>query len=86
MMTAQYPCHFMGTALAQCSNLAIAMRGLYDYGRAYSHRAIFLFQNDLLKSCVLCTIAVQPPCGACAGIRRCSFDVSTGYGLMIFYF
>ena len=30
-MTAQYSCHFTGTALAPCGDLAIAVRRPYDY-------------------------------------------------------
>ena len=39
-----------------------------------------------LKSCVLPTIAVRPACGDRRAIMRCSYDVSMGYGLMIFKF
>ena len=45
-----------------------------------------MFQNDQLKSCVLHMIGMQPPCDARAGNVRCSYEVSTGYGLMIFNF
>ena len=54
--------------------------------RAYGHCAVCLFQNDLLKSCVVPTIAVRPLCGARTGIVRSSYDVSTGNGLTIFNF
>ena len=47
--------------------------------RAYGSRAIFLFQNDQQKPCVLRTIAVRPPCNARTEIVRCSYDVSTGF-------
>ena len=39
IMTAQYPCHFTGTARASCGDLAIAVRG------PYNHR------NSLRSSC-----------------------------------
>ena len=33
-MTAQYPCHFTGTARASCGDLAIAVRGPYDHHKS----------------------------------------------------
>ena len=33
-MTAQYPCHFTGTARASCGDLAIAVRGPYDHRKS----------------------------------------------------
>ena len=78
-MTAEYLCHFMGTARASCDDLAIAVRGPTIIARAYGQRASFLFKNDQQKPCVLRTIAVRPPCDARTGIVRCSYDVSSGY-------
>ena len=78
-MTAQYPCHFTGTARASCSDLAIAVRGPYDHRKSLRSSCDFLFQNDQQKPCVLRTIAVRQPCNACTGIVRCSYDMSTGY-------
>ena len=48
--------------------------------RAYGHRAIFLFQNDQLKPCILHTIGVRCPYGDRAMLLR------RVYGLTIFNF
>ena len=80
-MTAKDPCYFTGTARASCGDLAIAVWGPYDQSSQEPTVIVqfFLFQNDQQKTCVLRTIAVQPPCNAHTGIVRCSYDVSTGY-------
>ena len=78
-MTAQYPCHFTGTARASCGDLAIAVRGPYDHHKSQRSSCDFLFQNDQQKPCVLRTIDVRPPCNARTGIVQGSYDVSTGY-------
>ena len=85
-MTAEYPCHFTGTARVPCGNLAIAVRGPYDHRKSLRSSCDFLFQNDQLKPCILRTIAVRPPCGARKGFVRCSYNVSTGNGLTILNF
>ena len=78
-MTAEYLCHFMGTARALCDDLAIAVRGPYDHRNSLRSSCDFLVKNDQQNPCVLRTIAVRPPCDARTGIVRCSYDVSSGY-------
>ena len=85
-MTAQYLCHFTGTARAPCGDLAIAVRGPYDHRKSLWSSCDFLFQHDQQKPCVLRTIVVRPPCDARTGIVRCSYDVSTGYVFTILNF
>ena len=85
-MTAQYPCHFTGTARAPCGDLAIAVRGPYDHRKRLRSSCEFLFQNDQQKPCVLRTIAVRRPCDVSTRIVRCSYDMSTGYVSTILIF
>ena len=68
--------HSTGTVRRPCDSRAGAVRSSQE---PYGHRAIFLFQNDQQKPCVLRTIAVRPRCDASKGIVRCSYDMSTGY-------
>ena len=49
-MTAQYPCHFTGTAWASCGDLAIAMRGLYDQRKSLRSSCDFLFPKRPAKT------------------------------------
>ena len=85
-MTAQYPCHFMGTARASCDDFAIAVRGPYDHRKSLRSSCDFFVQKRPEKPCVLRTIAVRPPCDARTGIVRCSYDVSSGYVSTILIF
>ena len=72
-MTAQYSCHFTVSALTLCGNLGIATWGLYDYPKSLQSMYDFLFQNDHLKSCVLCMI------------MGCTYNVSEGFQLFFMY-
>ena len=76
-MTAQYPCDFIGTAQALCGNLAIAVRGPYDYPKSLRSSCDFLFQNDHLKSC----FPTRSPCG-----RSARTVIVRVYRLTIFIF
>ena len=87
-MTAEYPCHFMGTARASCDDFAIAVRGPYDHRKSLRSSCDFLLKNDQQKPCILRTIAVRPQHDARTGIVRCSYDVSSGYvsTILIFFY
>ena len=49
-MTAQYPCHFMGTAQASCDNFAIAARGPYDHRKSLRSSCDFFVQKRSAKT------------------------------------
>ena len=86
-MTAQYLCHFTGTARALCRDLAIAVRGPYDHRKSLrSSCDFFLFQNDQQNPPILRMIDLRPPCNARTGIVRCSYNVSTSYVSMTLNF
>ena len=85
-MTAQYLCHFMGTARASYDDFAIAVRGPYDHRKSLRSSCNFFCSQTTRKPWALRTIALRPPCDACTGIVRCSYEVSLGYVSTILIF
>ena len=49
-MTAQYPCHFMGTAWASCDEFAIAVRGPYDHRKSLRSSCDFFVKKRPAKT------------------------------------
>ena len=49
-MTAEYLCHFMGTARASCDDLAIAVRGPYDHRKSLRSSCDFFVQKRPAKT------------------------------------
>ena len=82
-MTAQYPCHFMGTARLSCDDVAIAVRGPYDHRKSLRSSCDFFVKKrpakTLRSSHDRRATTVRCPCDARTGIARCSYDVSLGY-------
>ena len=89
-MTAEYPCHFMGTARASCDDFAIAVPGSYDHRKSLRLLCDVFVQKrpakTLRSSHDRRATTVRPPCDAHTGIVRCSYDVSSGYVSMILNF
>ena len=65
-MTAQYPCHFTGTAQAPCGNLAIALRGPYNHRKSLRSSCDFFVPKPPAKT-------LHSPHDRCATTVRCLY-------------
>ena len=73
-MTAQYSCHFTGTARASCGDLAIAVRGPHDHRNSLRSSCDFFCSKTTSKNLAF---SAQSPCDHPAVPVRGSCDAPT---------
>ena len=78
-MTAQYLCHFKGTARASCHDLAIAVRVTYDHRKSLQSSCDFLVPKRPAKTLhsphYRRATTVRCPCGDRAMLLRCVYGL-----------